>query len=301
MLPDGRIERLSPTARPDLFHATIGGIGLTGIILAVAFRLRRVPSNAMRVTERRMPDLDRFMAELGEARRTAPYSVGWIDAMARGPALGRGILETAAPADLGVADKPARRRRVPIDLPGIALSSVNVRCFNALYYRRVPAAGRDRRVAIGRFLYPLDAIGDWNRIYGKRGFRQFQCVIPDAEAGAGIPALMEVISAARGASFLAVLKTLGGSGPGPLSFALPGFTLALDFAERPGLTDLMAKLHRVTLDHGGRIYLAKDGCLDAGDFAAMYPRLGEMRAILADIDPDHRMESDMARRLGIRP
>ena len=301
LLPSGEELRVSPAERPDLFAATIGGIGLTGIILAVALRLQRVPSPAVAVAERRMADLDGFLAAFAAHRATATYSVGWIDALARGRSLGRGILELAEPAQAADAvPAKARARRVPVDLPGFVLNPASVAVFNEAYYRRVPAAGRERLLPYEKFLYPLDAIRDWNRIYGRRGFYQFQCVLPDDGAASGLRALLETISAARGASFLAVLKTLGGEGRGHLSFPLRGHTLALDFARGAGTDELMQRLERLTLDHGGRIYLAKDACLSAAGFAAMYPKLDAFRAVLREVDPQGRMISGMARRLNIR-
>jgi len=164
----------------------------------------------------------------------------------------------------------------------------------------VPTAGRSRRVALERFFHPLDAIADWNRLYGKRGFHQFQCVIPDAESRAGIGQLLAKISQSGAGSFLAVLKTLGGAGRGHLSFPLRGYTLALDVPARGGAGDLLSGLERITLDHGGRVYLAKDSCLSPEGFAAMYPALPEFRAVLEEVDPDGMFVSDLARRLKIR-
>lgn len=301
LLPSGGLKSVGPSTDPALFQATVAGMGLTGVIMAVQFRMMRVPSNAVQLEERRMPDLEAFIAGLARARDEASYSVGWIDALGRGAGLGRGILETAAPSPEGLDARPARRRAVPLDFPAIALNPLSVRLFNAAYYARVPASGRQRRVTVEKFLYPLDAILSWNRIYGRRGFHQFQCVLPDAEAPAGLRRLLEAVSASGAASFLAVLKTLGGQGRGMLSFPLRGYTLALDFPHRPATAELLARLERITLDHGGRIYLAKDSALSAAGLAAMYPRLGEFRAMLADIDPAGRMTSDMARRLALRP
>lgn len=298
---DGETVRISPKERPELFAATIGGMGLTGIIVSLCFRMIRVPSGSVDMHERRIPDLDSFFEAFEEARRDAEYSVGWIDGLARGKRLGRGILETAAFAEADPA-KPRKdkQRRVPVDFPGLALNALTVGAFNSGYYRRVPSSGRDQTLPAGQFFYPLDAVHDWNRIYGKRGFYQFQCVIPDASARDGIRRALEEISAARSASFLAVLKTLGGEGRGLLSFPMRGYTLALDFPRRAGTEVLLERLERIALDHGGRVYLAKDAVLSAEGFAGMYPRLDEFRAVLADIDPKGRFQSDMARRLGLR-
>lgn len=304
LLPTGEVRRVSPNDGRDVFEATIGGIGLTGVILAIAFRLLPVPSNAVRRRESRAANLDALLAAFAEAPGGGPgemaYSVAWIDGLARGGSLGRGVLETAVPAETAARPSPERVRRLPVDLPGALLNGASVAIFNEIYYRRVPPGGREALVPYDSFLYPLDGIADWNRLYGKRGFYQFQCVLPPDSAEAGLPRLLEAVSASRRASFLAVLKALGGAGRGCLSFPMKGFTLALDFPRRPGVEELLDRLERLTLDHGGRIYLAKDSRLSAAGFAAMYPRLGEFRETLARIDPEGRMVSGMARRLGIR-
>ena len=300
MLPSGEIVRTTDSERPELFRATIAGLGLTGVIVGIGLRLMRVPSSAVRVRERRCRDLDAFLAALAEARQRATYSVGWIDGLAKGRELGRGLLEEAEPATETVTDTPQRARRVPMDAPGSLLNPITIGLFNAAYYRRVPVGGRERIVPYRRFLYPLDAISDWNRIYGRGGFFQFQCVLPDASAPRAIRLLLEEIAGSGRASFLAVLKTLGAEGRGYLSFPMRGYTLALDFPRRGGVEDVLRRLERLTLDHGGRIYLAKDAVLSPEGFRAMYPKLPEFQAVLDAIDPEQRLNSDMARRLKIR-
>jgi decaprenylphospho-beta-D-ribofuranose 2-oxidase len=300
MLPSGEIVRTTDSERPELFRATIAGLGLTGVIVGIGLRLMRVPSSAVRVRERRCRNLDAFLAALAEARQRATYSVGWIDGLAKGRELGRGLLEEAEPATETVTDTPQRARRVPMDAPGSVLNPITIGLFNAAYYRRVPVGGRERIVPYRRFLYPLDAISDWNRIYGRGGFFQFQCVLPDASAPSGIRLLLEEIAGSGRASFLAVLKTLGAEGRGHLSFPMRGYTLALDFPRRGGVEDVLRRLERLTLDHGGRIYLAKDAVLSPEGFRAMYPKLPEFQAVLDAIDPEQRLNSDMARRLKIR-
>jgi decaprenylphospho-beta-D-ribofuranose 2-oxidase len=300
LLPGGEIRRVTPDGEAELFAATVGGIGLTGIMLAAGLKLRRVNSNAVVMKETPARNLDDFLAMQEDARDRNTYVVGWIDATARGRALGRGILETADDSQ-DTVDAPARpRKRMPIEMPGFAMNRLSVGIFNALYYHRVPRRGRERHAPLTQFLYPLDAIEDWNRLYGKRGFYQFQCVLPDAESPVGLRKLMEAISNAGTGSFLAVLKTLGSEGVGHLSFPMRGYTLALDFPAKPGVTELLGRLEHITLDHGGRIYLAKDAAMKPESFAAMYPRLGEFRAVLDRIDPEGVMDSDMARRLKIR-
>jgi decaprenylphospho-beta-D-ribofuranose 2-oxidase len=298
LLPDGRILRISDDEDPALFRATIGGMGLTGIITAICFRMQPVPSNALRVRSRRIPDLDAFLAGFAEAAE-ASWSVGWIDALATGGALGRGILELAEPSDSGLPAPKPKARSFPVEAPGWLLNRFSVRAFNALYWRRVPAAGREEFQHYETFLYPLDTILHWNRMYGRRGFHQFQCVLPFGPGEAALRKLLETIAAAGDASFLAVLKVMGRPGRGLLSFALPGYSLALDIPARPGVRGLFATLERIARDAGGRIYLAKDSLLSAEGFREMYPEAQRFMEIRASIDPEGRLSSDMAKRLGL--
>ncbi|MDO9706961.1 FAD-binding oxidoreductase [Paracraurococcus lichenis] len=298
LLPDGRTLRISDEEEPALFRATIGGMGLTGIVTTVCFRLQPVPSNALQVRSRRVRDLDSFLAGFAESAE-ATWSVGWIDALASGRALGRGILETAEPAERGVPAPPAKSRTFPLEAPGWLLNRATVKAFNALYWRRVPAGGRVQTQHYGKFLYPLDAILHWNRMYGRRGFHQFQCVLPFGPGEAALRQLLETIAASGNASFLAVLKVMGRPGRGLLSFALPGYSLALDIPSRPGVRELYAALERITRDAGGRIYLAKDSLLSAEGFWQMYPEAQRFMEIRASVDPQGRLSSDMAKRLAL--
>jgi decaprenylphospho-beta-D-ribofuranose 2-oxidase len=256
----------------------------------------------VRVRKRRIANLDAFLAAFDQVRDTATFSVGWIDALAKGAAAGRGVLETAefAPAETAMPRRE-KTRAVPVDFPGFVLNPAAIRAFNEIYYRRVPEAGRERIVPFAKFLYPLDAIHHWNRIYGKRGFYQFQCVLPDATARAGLMTLLSEIAQAGNASFLAVLKTLGREGRGHLSFPMRGYTLALDFPRRAGTDDLVRRLESIVLSNGGRVYLAKDALLSAASLRTMYPKVPRLEEVLARVDPDGVFTSDMARRLGLKP
>jgi decaprenylphospho-beta-D-ribofuranose 2-oxidase len=301
IVPSGELIRVSRASQRELFAATVGGIGLTGIISRVRMRLRRIPSNAMRVEEHRVRGLDEFMDALSAAETTHEHSVGWIDTLARGRSLGRGILELGDPAP-----EPVRRRglptlRLPMDLPGWVLSRRSVGAFNAWYYRRVPRRGRTRNVHVERFLFPLDSLRGWNRLYGRRGVYQFQCVVPHSDARRALHRLMDAATASGSASFLAVIKTLSRQGRGLLSFPMPGFTLAMDFPRRPDTTRLIHQLHDIVIAHGGRVYLAKDALLTPERFRAMYPGGAEFVSLLRRIDPRCTMRSDMARRLGLMP
>jgi decaprenylphospho-beta-D-ribofuranose 2-oxidase len=298
--PAGERVRCSPQDNADLFFATIGGLGLTGVIVTVCLRLKRVPSNALVVRHRRMADIEAFLAAFAVRDADSEYSVGWIDGLAGGKQIGRGVLQTARPADQAVTVKPHADRLMPFDLPEMALNRWTVAAFNALYLRRVPAAGTERLTPCDSFLFPLDSLLEWNRIYGRRGFHQFQCVVPEEGAAIALRLLLGEVVRSRRASFLAVLKRLGAAGLGFLSFPMPGYTLALDFPNRAGVEGLLQKLERITLDRGGRVYLAKDSSLTPAALPAMYPELAQFRAVLETVDPRARMQSDMARRLKLR-
>jgi len=300
LLPNGEIKRISKESNIELFAATIGGLGLTGIILAICFKMKRTPGNSVDLKEERINDLDHFFEAFSQARDTSTYSVGWIDALAKGKNLGRGIFETAELANSTLPVSNKAKRKVPFDFPGFALNSTSINLFNQLYYHRIPRQGRQRKVLLDQFLYPLDSILEWNRIYGKRGFYQFQCVIPESSGYDGIRKLLESIVAAGNGSFLAVLKTMGGPGQGYLSFPMRGYTLALDFPNKLNALPLLNQLEKITLNFGGRIYLAKDACLSAQGFSSMYPQLNQFCKVLDEIDPKQKMNSDLARRLRIR-
>ncbi|MBX3503779.1 MAG: FAD-binding oxidoreductase [Alphaproteobacteria bacterium] len=295
MLPSGEIVRVSRDSDPALFDATVGGIGLTGIIVTACLRLARVPSNALIVRERPVPDLDALLARLHE-EVGATYSVAWFDALASDGNLGRGIVETATPSPTDIRVKKRSPKSLPVTPPSLVLNPLSVRAFNALYRARVPAAGRESLRGYDAFLFPLDSLLGWNRMYGKRGFRQFQSIVP---AAALVP-LLERIRESRAGSFLAVLKAMGPAGTGMLSFPMPGYGVALDFPNKPGIVELLGDLERITLDHGGRVYLAKDSCLSPQGFAAMYRRLPAFLDVLERVDPQRRLGSSMSRRLAIR-
>jgi decaprenylphospho-beta-D-ribofuranose 2-oxidase len=297
LLPSGEEQRLSRTEAPDLFRATLGGLGLTGIIVRAGLRLMGVPGQAMQVTVQKCADLDSLFAAFETAPATDEYRVAWVDGMARGENLGRGVFERAHFVAAEV--KPPRPGPAfPCDLPGFVLNPVTIGLFNRFHYAK--AANGTHTVPAARFFHPLDRIGNWNRMYGKRGFHQFQAVIPKESAPAGIRQCLETISQSRRASFLAVMKQLGEAGEGLLSFPLSGYTLALDFPHGPGVDDLLRSLIRITHTHGGRVYLAKDSALAAEDFTSMYPDAEKFRRLCREIDPEGKMSSQMALRLGLR-
>jgi len=299
LMRDGTAHRIAPEDG-DLFRATLGGLGQTGAIASAELRLQRAKGDIVTVTERRVPDLDAFLGLLDASEAT--YSVGWIDATATGDALGRGILEEAETgAGLVPPAKPAKS--VPFDAPGAALSPPVVRAFNWAYYRRIPARGRTVVKPLREFFFPLDRIHDWNRLYGKAGFHQFQCVVPLAEAGA-LKDMLTRIGAAGLASPLAVLKRMGPGRAGHMSFPMQGYTLAVDFPNHariaPAAARLIDTLEAMTAEAGGRIYLAKDALGTPERVRAMYPERAAWAEIVAQADPSGALTTDLVRRLELR-
>jgi decaprenylphospho-beta-D-ribofuranose 2-oxidase len=299
VLPHGDSVTVARDTEPDLFAATLGGIGLTGIITRVRMRLRRIPSNAVDVEELPVRDLDGFIERLIESRTSHEHTVGWIDTLARGAAMGRGVLERA-----NASTQPAKRGAppripVPMQFPEWVLNRYTVAAFNEGYFRRIPRGGRRRVLGLSRFLFPLDSLLHWNRMYGPRGVYQFQCVLPYASAREGLVRLMESVTRSAAGSFLSVIKTMDATGAGMLSFPIPGFSLAMDFPRRAETGTLIRRLHDIVIAHGGRVYLAKDANLTPEQFRAMYPRVEELVCVRRRIDPEQRMRSDMARRLGL--
>ncbi len=303
----GELLRCSPDENPEAFDATVGGMGLTGVILSARLRILPIETPFVKVVKRRARDLDELLSVLCEEEHLSRYSVAWIDGLARGRRLGRGVLIRGD--HLLRSELPARRAApglllerpgptVPLDAPPFLLGPAGVTAFNAVYY----AAARAGTTLSGLapFFFPLDGIGAWNRLYGRRGFVQYQALVPRQEAAEACRKLLEEIGRERAASFLAVFKTTGAEGRGLLSFPRQGVTLALDVpnvGER--LRPLARRLDEIVLRHGGRLYLAKDALTNAASFAAMYPRLGAFRAERARLDPRGRFSSDQARRLGL--
>jgi decaprenylphospho-beta-D-ribofuranose 2-oxidase len=307
MGPDGSVTRCSADREAGLFRWTLGGMGLTGVILRVAFRLRPVESAWIRQTLLPAADLDAAMG-LIEAHGSATYSVAWVDCLGTGARVGRSLVmlgEHAVPADLPPEGRaapfavPSRRSlAVPFDLPGFALNAAAMRAFNALYHRNgLRNAGR-RLVDWETYFYPLDRVGHWNRIYGRGGLVQFQCALPLARAADGLRRLLEATSAAGQGSFLAVLKRFGPQ-DGGFSFPMEGYTLALDFPVRRPVLDLLARLDAIVLDHGGRFYLAKDGRMARETLAATDPRAAAFRAVREASGAARAFASAQSERLGL--
>ncbi|GAA1974432.1 FAD-binding oxidoreductase [Kitasatospora viridis] len=291
----GRVRFLTPDQ--EEFRATVGGMGLTGVVLAATVRLIPITGTRLAVSSRRAGDLEALLAELDGAR--SRYGVAWIDTTAGGAALGRGVVDLAdhldEPDELAYAEEPGPRAP---RLPFAPFTPLTARAFNTLWYRRAPRE-RTGTQSLGTFFHRLDAVRDWNRALGPRGFLQYQFAVPDGRH-AVLAEVLTQLQRAGGAPFLGTVKRFGPGSGCPLSFPLPGWSLAVDLpAGGPRLHAVLDRLDRRVAEAGGRIYLAKDARLGRAAFDAMYGPLADWRAARARLDPDDTMRSDLGRRLGL--
>jgi decaprenylphospho-beta-D-ribofuranose 2-oxidase len=296
---------VSPDADPDLFWATMGGMGLTGVVTRLTLRMLAIDTDQVLVDTERFDNLDAVMAAMAEGDRDYRYSVSWVDCMTRGAHMGRAILTRGVHASARDVPEPALkgpaapRLAVPFDAPSGLLNSLSVRAFNELWFRSAPRHEVAEAQSLATFFHPLDGVRDWNRLYGRRGFVQYQFCVPD-DAGETVVRAIERLSASRVPSFLAVLKRFGPATPGPLSFPAPGWTLALDLPVGPSaLPGVLDDLDELVIGARGRVYFAKDARLDPAKVRAMYPHLDRFLEVKGRVDPDHRLTSDLARRLGL--
>jgi len=308
-IPNGKVLDVGPDddQQPDLFWATAGGMGLTGVILDATISLFPIETSKLLVDTDRLRDLDTVMAMMEDSDDRYHYSVAWIDLMATGQSMGRSVLtrgdfaplDALTPRRRGAPLHAPSRRVLPVPpVPPGLLNKATVRAFNEFWYRRAPKHRVGELQSIPEFWYPLDFVDRWNRLYGPHGFLQWQSVIPFGHE-ATLRRVVEGLSSEGLPSFLAVLKRFGAANPGPLSFPLPGWTLALDLpvAHGPELAVLLDDLDQEVVEAGGRIYFAKDSRMRPELVAPMYPRLDEWRAVRRSVDPDGVLCSDLSRRL----
>jgi len=309
--PEHGVIRCSEDENADIFHATAGGMGLTGFILRVALCLTKVPSAYIAQTMIKADDLSSIM-DTFEGHGHLPFSVAWIDCLKSGKGLGRSIFmggQFAEPSQLSDKQRTAphaprkpKALSVPFDFPSFSLNTLSVKAFNALYHGKAPKGTTYSTISYNTFFYPLDSIHDWNRIYGKRGFTQYQFVIPKESAVEGLPKILDTIARSGQGSFLAVLKLFGKQErfDGNISFPMEGYTLALDFAINRKLFPLLDRLDAMVLDYGGRHYLTKDCRLSADVVAKGYgTALDEFLSVKAKLDPKNIFSSTQSRRLGL--
>lgn len=300
LLGNGEYVTASWQHNPELFHATCGGMGLTGIILSAVIQLKPIGASDIIETTLKTPTLAALL-DAFEIYRAATYSVAWIDCLVGGKHLGRSLLMLGEHAQTGpLTVQPDRAVPVPIDMPASLLNQVTVKAFNALYYGKALRACHTRRVPFEPFFYPLDKLVHWNRLYGKAGFLQYQFALPKAAGLAGLRTVLERIAQSGRGSFLAVLKVLGPATGHYLSFPIEGYSLALDFKAEPRVFPLLDELDRVVLDHGGRLYLAKDARMTEAMFKASYPRWQEFEQVRAHYHAHGKFASSQSRRLGLQ-
>jgi decaprenylphospho-beta-D-ribofuranose 2-oxidase len=303
MTPTGT-HSVSASSDPALFWATAGGMGLTGVIVEATVRLTPVASSWLSVDTEKFEDVHDLMATMEASDQDYRYSVAWVDCTDKG-GVGRSVLtrgDHASPSVLGRRSVDVALREPRLGLPGVApaglMNGVTLRAGNELWYRRGPRRSFGDLQSVASFFYPLDAVRHWNRLYGPRGFVQYQFVVAPDRAEA-IRQAMTMAAARRLPASLAVLKRFGPGNGGPLSFPIEGWTLALDFAVgHPELPPLLARFDELVADAGGRVYLAKDARLRPEYLPVMYPRLPDFEEVRRRVDPEGILRSDLSRRLG---
>lgn len=309
MRNDGSVITCSPIENAGFFKVTVGGMGLTGVILNATFKLRRIETAFIREETVRAANLDEIMDSF-EASNDWTYSVAWIDCLAKGDAMGRSIMMRGEHATAAELVKPSRKHHplrpnqglkldVPFTFPNFALNKLTMNAFNFAYYNKCRPGTHKAIVDYNAFFYPLDAIDNWNRIYGKRGFTQYQFVVPKEAGCEGMRKILKRITESGLGSFLAVLK-LFGEQESFMSFPMAGYTLALDFPISTKALDLFKELDAMVAGYGGRLYLAKDSRMDAEMFEKTYPNAAEFKKSIAMLNEGGtQFASLQSKRLGI--
>ena len=305
--PSGIVQRCSRKDNPNLFNWTVGGMGLTGIIVRAAIRLRSVETGWIKQRTIAAANISEAI-ELFESSLNINYSVAWIDCMQRGRHLGRSLImlgEHARLDDLENSNRQnvyprARSKNIylPLNFPSWVLNKYSVKAFNNLYYRKGQLSLGEHLIDCNKFFYPLDRILGWNKVYGRNGFAQFQCVIPLEKSIEGITALLNEISKSKCGSFLSVLKRLGVQ-ESNFSFPMEGYTLALDFPVNQKTLDLMKRLDKISIKYGGRFYLAKDSRMSRETLEKSDLRLPHYHRLRDELDLSNKFSSAQSERLGI--
>lgn len=299
MLADGKIVTCSKEATPELFKVTCGGMGLTGIILDAKISLKKINSQYIDQTTIKTKNLKETF-DAFEKYKDTPYSVAWIDCLAKGDKIGKCLLMVGDFKDDGKLNyKNKKQLSIPFNFPSFALNNWTVRAFNWLYYGKSKAGVSEQTVDIDTFFYPLDAIGHWNRIYGKSGFTQYQFILPKETSYEGLEEILTAISKSGKGSFLAVLKLYGKANENWLSFPIEGYSLALDFKIENGLFELLDQLDEIVVKYEGRIYLTKDVRVTKEIFEKGYPQIENFRKFRKENKMDTKFQSLQSKRVGI--
>ncbi|MGJ0309415.1 FAD-binding protein [Aliarcobacter cryaerophilus] len=297
MLANGEIKNVKKD--DELFLATSGGMGLTGVILDAKISLKKINSKYINQTTIKTKNLKETF-EAFEKYSHMPYSVAWIDCLASGEDIGKCLLMVGDFADDGDLNfKEKKKKTIPFNFPSFALNKLSVKAFNWLYYKKAPDGESQQKVDIDTFFYPLDAINNWNRIYGKGGFTQYQFILPKEKSYDGLKEILEKISKSGKGSFLAVLKLYGKENENYLSFPMKGYSLALDFKIEKGIFELLNSLDEIVLKYGGRIYLTKDVRVSKESFEKGYPNIEKFRTFRKENSMDKKFQSLQSKRVGI--
>lgn len=295
MLSNGEIINCSRTENSEAFHATCAGMGLTGIILDATIELTEITSNTIKQTTFKSKNL-KHTFDLFAQHTKCSYSVAWIDCLATGDELGKSVVMLGEPNSEGDLDYQYKSRfKMPFFLPFFVLNAWSIKIFNWLYYYK--AKNSSKSVPLQQFFFPLDSIIDWNKMYGKKGFVQYQCVLPLENSYDGIKAILEKISLAKQGSFLAVLKRMGKHNDNLLSFPMEGYSLALDFKVSKNTFKLLNELDEVTNQYNGRLYLCKDARMSLDTFNNGYDRADKFREFRQDKELNRLFNSQQSQRL----
>ena len=299
MLANGEIVTCSKEATPELFKATCGGMGLTGVILSAKIYLKKINSKYIDQTTIKTKNLKETF-EAFEAYKDKPYSVAWIDCLAKNDEIGKCLLMVGDfKNDAKLDYKKKKQLSIPFTFPSFVLNNWSVRAFNWLYYAKVKQRVSKQKVDIDTFFYPLDAIGHWNRLYGKNGFTQYQFILPKETSYKGLEEILATISTSGKGSFLAVLKLYGKANENYLSFPIEGYSLALDFKIEKGLFELLDKLDEIVVKYEGKIYLTKDVRVTKETFEKGYPQIETFRDYRKNNNMNTKFQSLQSKRVGI--
>lgn len=298
LLGTGEVVTTSPQVRPDLFHATCGGMGLTGVITNATIQL--LPIRSSLINQKTIKaDCIEAACEAFETNYDSTYSVAWIDCLSQGKNLGRSILMLGEHAEKGELEIDLRQKvSIPISTPSSLLNSLTIKAFNAAYWYR-SKHNQNKIVSLMPYFYPLDVVGEWNKLYGKKGFLQFQCVLPKTDGVVNMRKLLTEISKSGDGSFLAVLKQFGSANQNLLSFPTEGYTLALDFKLSSSALKTVNKLEEMTVDMGGRLYLTKDAVMQEKTFKRTYLNWEKFEEVRTKYGAIGKFSSSQSKRLGL--